>query len=138
MDTFQTILSRKLTEALAALQLPNVGDVTQATDARFGDYQTNAALVLAKQRGENPRELAAKIVAALQVEKWSETPTIAGAGFVNFRLRPEAIARQAAQLFRDDRLGVDNPPVARIHHDDETRRKPESTGEVHTPFHHPL
>jgi arginyl-tRNA synthetase len=106
MDTFQTLLRRQLTEALTALQLPNVGDVTQATDARFGDYQTNAALVLAKERGENPRELAARIVAALQVEKWSETPTIAGAGFINFKLRPEAIARQATWLLQDDRLGV--------------------------------
>jgi arginyl-tRNA synthetase len=107
MDTFQTLLSRQLVEALTALQLPDVGDVAQATDARFGDYQTNAALVLAKQRGENPRELATRIAGALQVEKWSEPPTIAGAGFVNFKLRPEAIARQATQLFEDERLGVE-------------------------------
>ena len=106
MDTFQIIFSRKLAEALAALQLPPAGDVTPATDPRFGDYQTNAALVLAKQRGENPRELAAKIVAALQVDDWAETPTIAGAGFVNFKLRPAVMARQADQLLRDNRLGV--------------------------------
>jgi arginyl-tRNA synthetase len=106
IDTFQTVLSLKLSEALAALQLPNAGDVTPATDARFGDYQTNAALVLAKQRGENPRELAARIVTALRVNEWADTPTIAGAGFVNFKLRPEAVARQAARLLQDDRLGV--------------------------------
>jgi arginyl-tRNA synthetase len=106
METFQTHLARKLAEALATLRLPNAGDLSPATDARFGDYQTNAALVLAKQRGENPRELAAKIVTALDVAEWSETPTIAGAGFINFKLRPEAIAGQARELLQDERLGV--------------------------------
>jgi arginyl-tRNA synthetase len=106
METFQSILRKKLFEALAKGGFPNAGDVTPATDSRFGDYQTNAALVLAKQRGENPRELAAKIVAALDVGEWSETPTIAGAGFINFTLRPAAIAQQVTQLLQDDRLGV--------------------------------
>ena len=50
--------------ALAAAELPQAGEVTPATDARFGDYQTNAALILAKQRGENPRALAQKIIDA--------------------------------------------------------------------------
>jgi arginyl-tRNA synthetase len=106
METFQSLLAQKLSEALAALQLPNAGEVTPATDARFGDYQTNAALVLAKQRGENPRELAAKITGALEVDAWAEKPTIAGAGFINFTLRPAAVAQHAAELLRDDRLGV--------------------------------
>jgi arginyl-tRNA synthetase len=106
METFQTHLARQLSETLTALQLPNAGEVTPATDARFGDYQTNAALVLAKQRGENPRELAAKIAGALEVGEWAEKPTIAGAGFINFTLRPEAIGQHAAELLRDDRLGV--------------------------------
>jgi arginyl-tRNA synthetase len=106
METFQSILRKKLFEALAKGGFPNAGDITPATDSRFGDYQTNAALVLAKQRGENPRELAAKIVATLDVGEWSETPTIAGAGFINFTLRPAAIAQQVTQLLQDDRLGV--------------------------------
>jgi arginyl-tRNA synthetase len=106
METFQSLLGKRLSEALAKTGFPNAGDVTPATDSRFGDYQTNAALVLAKQRGENPRELAAKIVAALDVGEWSETPTIAGAGFINFTLRPAAIAQQVTRLLPDDRLGV--------------------------------
>jgi arginyl-tRNA synthetase len=113
METFQSLLGKKLFEALAKAGFPNAGDVTQATDSRFGDYQTNAALVLAKQRGENPRELAAKIVAALDVGEWSETPTIAGAGFINFTLRPAAIAQQVTQLLQDDRLGVARARSAR-------------------------
>ncbi len=106
METLQSHLNRALGSALSAADLPLGGDVVPATDARFGDYQTNAALVLAKQRGENPRKLAQQIIDHLEVAEWSETPTIAGAGFINFRLTTPALARQIAQLLRDERFGV--------------------------------
>jgi arginyl-tRNA synthetase len=106
METFQSILEKKLAEALGKAGLPNAGELTPATDSRFGDYQTNAALVLGKQRGQNPRELAAKIVAELEVDELAEAPTIAGAGFINFRLRPDAVARQVRNLLQDERLGI--------------------------------
>ncbi|MBA2269483.1 MAG: arginine--tRNA ligase [Chthoniobacterales bacterium] len=104
--TFQARLARKLSEALAAAELPLTGDVTPATDPRFGDYQTNAALILAKQRGENPRALAAKIIEHLRVSDICEPPQIAGAGFINFTIRREAVERQTTQLLTDERLGV--------------------------------
>ncbi len=106
METFQALLARKLSAALVAADLPNAGEITQATDARFGDYQTNAALVLAKQRGENPRALAQKIIDVLDVANLCEPPQIAGAGFINFSLRPDALAQQVSALLLDDRLGV--------------------------------
>jgi arginyl-tRNA synthetase len=106
METFQSILGKKLSEALAKAGLPNAGELTPATDPRFGDYQTNAALVLGKQRGENPRELAAKIVGYLDIDELCEPLTIAGAGFINFTLRAEAVARQGRELLQDERLGV--------------------------------
>ncbi len=86
--------------------LPNAGEVTPATDPRFGDYQTNAALVLGKQRGENPNKVAQNILAHLDVGEWCETPAIAGAGFINFTLRADAIAKKAGELSKDERLGV--------------------------------
>jgi arginyl-tRNA synthetase len=107
METFQALLARKLSEALAAAGLPEAGTVTPATDPRFGDYQTNAALVLAKQLGENPRALAQKILDAYDRWDLCEPPTIAGAGFINFTLRPETIAAKTADLLQDDRLGVE-------------------------------
>ncbi len=106
METFQALLTQKLAEALAAAGLPPAGTVTPATDARFGDYQTNAALVLAKQLGENPRALAQKISDAFDLLDLCDPPTIAGAGFINLTLRPETIAAQTAGLLRDERLGV--------------------------------
>ncbi|MGH8093888.1 MAG: arginine--tRNA ligase, partial [Chthoniobacterales bacterium] len=113
METFQSLLKCELSRALTAAGLPAAGEVVPTADARFGDYQTNAALLLAKQRGENPRGLAQKIVAQLKVAEWSEVPTIAGAGFINFTLKPAAVAAQAAQLLGDDRLGV---PLAETRH----------------------
>src|SRR5213082_823598 len=106
METFQTLLAQKLTEALAKSGFAHTGDLTQATDPRFGDYQTNAALILGKQRGENPRDVAAKILERLDVADLSEPPTIAGAGFINFKLLPDAVGKKTAELFADDRLGV--------------------------------
>jgi arginyl-tRNA synthetase len=106
METFQSLLAKKLSNALAAAGLPEAGDLTPATDPRFGDYQTNAALVLGKHRGENPREVAEKIVGNLNVGDVCEPPVIAGPGFINFTLRPGAIAEKIASVLSDERLGV--------------------------------
>ena len=106
MDTFQSILAKRLSEGLAKAGLPEAGELTQATDPRFGDYQTNVALVLGKQHGENPRGLAEKIVADLDVAQLCEQVLVAGAGFINFTLRSAAIEKQTLDVLRDERLGV--------------------------------
>ena len=106
METFQSQLTRNLSEALAAAGFPKAGEVTPATDPRFGDYQSNVALVLGKQRGENPRKIAETIVANLDVTEISEQPSVAGAGFINFTLKREAVETKIAALLRDERLGV--------------------------------
>src|SRR5436309_8392238 len=106
METFQSLLAKKLSNALAAAGLPDAGELTPATDPRFGDYQTNGALVLGKQRGENPREIAEKIAGNLDVGDVCETPVIAGRGFINFTLRPGAVAERTADILGDERFGV--------------------------------
>src|SRR4030095_15640028 len=106
METFQLQVSKKLSGALASACLPEAGELTQATDPRFGDYQSYGALVLGKQRSENPRALAEKIVAHLDVDDFCERPVVAGAGFINFTLRSAAIEKQALDILRDERLGV--------------------------------
>jgi arginyl-tRNA synthetase len=106
METFQTLLAKKLSDALATAALPDAGELTPATDQRFGDYQTNAALVLGKQRGENPRELAEKVIGHLNVGDLCEPPVVAGPGFINFTLRPGAIAEKTASILGDEKLGV--------------------------------
>ena len=106
METFQSLLAKKLSNALTAAGLPDAGELTPATDPRFGDYQTNAALVLGKQRGENPREVAEKIVAHLNVDDLCELPVVAGPGFINFTLRPGAVAEKTVGILGDEKLGV--------------------------------
>src|SRR3954470_12905466 len=106
METFQSSLSRSVSDALSRAGFGAAGEVTVATDPRFGDYQTNAALILGKQRGENPRAVAQKILDLCDEWDLCDRPTIAGAGFINFTLRPEAIAGKTLALLRDPRLGV--------------------------------
>src|SRR5216683_2279054 len=82
METFQALFARKLADALAKAGFPNAGELTQATDLRFGDYQTNAALILGKQRGESPKAVAEKLLQNRDVADLSEPPPVAGAGFI--------------------------------------------------------
>ncbi len=56
-------------------------------DPKFGDYQSNALMSLAKQRKLNPRQLATDAVAKLEISAVCEKVEIAGAGFLNFRLK---------------------------------------------------
>jgi len=68
-------------------------------------------MAVAKQRGENPRALAEKVIAQLRLSDVCEPPTVAGAGFINFLLTPAFVAGQITAAAKDDRLGV--PVVAR-------------------------
>jgi arginyl-tRNA synthetase len=90
---------------------PARGDVSAAADTRFGDYQSNAAMVLAKERKSNPRQLAAEILAHLDVDGISAPPEVAGAGFLNFRILPGFLAARIRELAGDPRLGI--APAAR-------------------------
>src|SRR5438132_6314246 len=107
METFQPQLARNLSVALDAADLPIAGEVSVAADPRFGDYQTNAALVLAKQHGEKPRAVADRITKQLDVSDISDPPTIAGVGFINFTLKRAAVEKKIAELLTDERLGVE-------------------------------
>lgn len=79
--------------------------VEPSADLRFGDYQSNAAMVLAKRVRTNPRELATKVVEALDLDDLAEC-SIAGPGFINFKIKNEAWSRAVSGLFADARLGV--------------------------------
>src|ERR671937_1645795 len=106
METFHSLLQKRFSDALGKAGFAAAGELTMTTDPRFGDYQSTAALVLAKNRGENPRKIAAKILAHLDVGNLADPPQIAGAGFINVTLRPSTIAKHATYRLRDERLGV--------------------------------
>jgi arginyl-tRNA synthetase len=67
--------------------------VRPCPDPKFGDYQSNALMSLAKSRKMNPRQLATDVVARLDVGDWCEKVEIAGAGFLNFRLKHSVLAQ---------------------------------------------
>ena len=67
--------------------------VRPCPDPKFGDYQSNALMSLAKTRKINPRQLATDAVAKLDVGDWCEKVEIAGAGFLNFRLKHSVLTQ---------------------------------------------
>ncbi len=69
--------------------------IAPSKQQQLADYQSNAAMALGKRVGMNPREVAEKIVAELDLGELAEPLTaesIAGPGFINIRLRPDALA----------------------------------------------
>ena len=101
------LLEQRLQQAVRAA-LPDA-DVTAVLvrpcpDPKFGDYQSNALMSLAKARKMNPRQLAADVVAKLQADDVCEKVEVAGAGFLNFRLKPEALAETLQGAARGEHL----------------------------------
>ncbi len=78
--------------------------ISAAADLQFGDYQSNAAMMLAKPAKKNPRELAQQIVDLLDSDL-AET-SIAGPGFINFKITPEAWAKHVHLQAQDALLSV--------------------------------
>ena len=59
-------------------------------DAAHGDMATNAAMVLAKEAGKKPRELAQAIADGLAADELVQKVDVAGPGFINLTLKPAA------------------------------------------------
>jgi arginyl-tRNA synthetase len=76
-------------------------------DPKFGDYQSNALMSLAKTRKLNPRQLATDVLAKLDVSDVCEKVEIAGAGFLNFRLKNPVLAQTLAAAARGEHLFFD-------------------------------
>ena len=103
------VLAERMSRALATAFGPELADadpVIRRSD--HADFQSNVALSLKKRVPGNPRETAAKIVAALDIGDIAELPVeIAGPGFLNLRLKSEFVAAQLQKQAKDPRLGVE-------------------------------
>jgi arginyl-tRNA synthetase len=108
METVQSLLAARLRAALPT-GVSIEPQITPTADARFGDYQTNVAMLLSKQAKTNPRQLAQQIIEKIDVVEMCEPPEIAGAGFINFRLKREWLEQRTAALAADPKLGVPAP-----------------------------
>ena len=78
--------------------------VRPCPDPRFGDYQSNSLMTLAKAQKINPRQLAADVLKKLDVTEYCQSVEIAGPGFLNFRLKTSAISACLAAAARGEHL----------------------------------
>jgi arginyl-tRNA synthetase len=89
--TIQKRLQEAVREVLPDADLSSVL-VRPCPDPKFGDYQSTALMGLAKARRANPRQLATDVVGKLELDDICEKVEIAGAGFLNFRVRTDPLA----------------------------------------------
>jgi arginyl-tRNA synthetase len=100
-ERFREILAEFTPDASAY-----AGLVKPTQDSRHGDYQANCAMPLAKSLGQKPRDLAQQLADRLERADLIETPTVAGPGFINLRLRDSWLAEQVQKIGHDPRIGV--------------------------------
>ena len=130
-------LQSALDAALTLYDLENAPleaqQIVPATNPKFGDYQWNGALQLAKVLNRKPREIAAEVAERLDVAALSEAPEIAGPGFVNFRLTNDWLAKNIGEIRGDERLGVDltaNPQTIVVDFSSPNVAKPMHVGHI--------
>ncbi len=111
MNSTQEQLKVKLQQAMAAALGAEYADadpiLATTNNPKFGDYQSNVALPLAKKLGQQPRAIAQSIVDKLDVADICEPPEIAGPGFINLRLKTSYLEGQINATAADFRLGVE-------------------------------
>lgn len=113
MRTIVSILDQAFRQAiLAAFGIDADPLIGVAQNEKFGDYQSNAAMGLAKQVAEktgqktNPRQVAEQIKSGLKLDEMAEAISIAGPGFINVKLSAPWLASYLDQTAQDVRLGL--------------------------------
>jgi len=105
-----TILEDRISAAMAAVTSRKAcaSQVRPATDAKFGDYQVNGIMPLAKELKTNPRKLAEEVVKRLKIDDICEQAEVAGPGFINLRLKADFAANSLLEINCDpNRLGTE-------------------------------
>jgi arginyl-tRNA synthetase len=110
MNATQEHLREKLKQALGKAFGDEYADtdpiLVPASNPKFGDFQANMALSLAKKLAQKPRDIAQQVVDNLDVSDICEKPEIAGPGFINLRLQTSYLEAQLNLIQTDARLGV--------------------------------
>ena len=112
MSSLTSLLSARI-EAVAGID----PELRPATKPQFGHYQSNVALRLANSERKSPRQVAADIVARLEIADLCEPPEVAGPGFINLRLRTSALTQAVTEQLADPYSGVSrvsNPQIVVI------------------------
>lgn len=109
MRPIRDMLEERVSAALAQVtgQAGCAAMVRPSADARFGDYQANGVMALAKRMGTQPRKLAEQAAGQLGLEDVCLPPEVAGPGFINLRLRPQFLGQAMREIAADARLGIE-------------------------------
>jgi arginyl-tRNA synthetase len=103
MDHLRARLSDAIVRAFGVQSDPQI---TYTANPTFGDLQSNIALLLSKTMEPKPRQIAEKIVAHMSADDVCEQPTVAGPGFINFKLTTSWLQKAVAEAYADERLAV--------------------------------
>lgn len=114
-QTITTAVQKAFVSVLGSEHAEENPVVRLSQNPEFGDYQINGVMGLGKKLGVNPRDLAQKILEAIELENFAQELTVAGPGFINVRLTNSALVELCVNMDTPD-LGVipdnDNHPVA--------------------------
>ncbi|MEM7080908.1 MAG: arginine--tRNA ligase, partial [Pseudomonadota bacterium] len=88
----KALLAESIEAAFTRLGLTGDALVQVAARPEYGDYQANGIMAAAKRAGRNPREVAAEVLAELDLKGVAHNLEIAGPGFINITLAPEFLA----------------------------------------------
>ncbi len=117
----ETAFSAAIARVAGAGAAETPAAIQPSRDPRFGDYQCNAAMALAKRLGAKPRDVAERIAAAAAplLAEVAGPLEVAGAGFINIRLRDDYLARGLAEIAppadaRADRVGIGPSSAPRV------------------------
>ncbi len=108
------ILEERISAAMAAAVGRDdcAAIVRLSTDSKFGDYQANGVMALAKKVKTNPRKLAEEVVKNLDLDDICQPPEVAGPGFINLQLKPEYLADRLLEINKHIAdLGIDKAAV---------------------------
>ncbi|HAJ03768.1 MAG TPA: arginine--tRNA ligase, partial [Brevundimonas sp.] len=88
--------------------------VTASDRPDLADFQSNAAMAVAKAHGTNPRDLAGRVAARLEGHADLTSVEVAGPGFINLVVSPASLASRAAEILGDEaRRGAEPVEQAR-------------------------
>ncbi len=101
----ETLLARSLEQlcaqaVISRLELPEI-KLDRSKNAAHGDYASNIALILAKQAGLPPRQLAGQIIDNLPPSEVIAKAEVAGPGFINFFLNNGALLATVGRILKE-------------------------------------
>ena len=108
-DQLEQVFRSAVTAALGDDYAGTDPQIRPTGDPKFGDYQANLAMNLAKQLNQKPRQVAKAIVEHISAAGLVQSLEIAGPGFINITIHSNALNQLAADMLEHPKLGIDKP-----------------------------